>query len=1190
MRLRLLVVGLLPFTLACPGNTRPDGGMAQPPTISAVSPTSGPMTGGTTVTITGSRFADGATVKFGEAAGLQVVVTNALRLTARTPAVTNPGRVGVTVTNPDGTSATLPDAFTFEAGMMRTITEAIVTLPATATDRSGNAMVMATVTAQVEVPNVTRGMGQGMGVRAQVGFASTLSATPAESDFTWTDATYSSDADGAMAGDAARDVYTGAVSLMGVTTMPRTYRLAARFSADNGMTWKLADRDGSANGVQEAQVPRFVVEPKGVDWCRMGGQTVGMVPPSVMLRGTQSGPVLYAQVFAMGRTEGMGAGSGVKGQLGYGMMGTDPATWTWIDGVYNTDLGNNDEWRATLPNPGQGTYRFAWRFNVDDAASYAYCDNDGLAMNGFTEDQAGTLTVTPPGIDRCVLQFPNNAQALVNAVGPAVYGQVFAGGVTDQLDGGAPMTLTMELGVGPGGVQPDQSSWTWQPTTFNVPVMGGGAEYQARLPAVVQGTYAYAFRARLGATGPYAYCDLDGSQNGFQPNQAGVYTVAPFSFSECRVQFPASLSGYEGRQSGPIFGQVFAPGVTSVAPDAGAPADVEAQLGLGPNNSDPQTPDAGWTWTAGTFNTPVAGGGAEYQGRLTSPASGTFNYAWRVRYQGGAWTYCDRDGASNGYQAAQAGVYTVTPFSFAECRLQFPASLTAYEGRPSPLVYGRLFAPGITDVLPDAGAPAGVEAELGFGALNSTPSDAGWTWTAGAFNVPVVGGGVEYQARLTGPTAGSYHYAYRARHQGSAWQYCDRDGTANGYQTAQAGALTALPFDVEQCFADTVSISAMPSAPLSSSFVARVKVPTLTDAMGMPMGLVAQVGYGTQGTQPSTWTTWTAATWDSDAMMDFDAYRGSFTAPSMVANYDVAFRFQVGSNAFVYCDRDGSQNGYSSAQASRLLVSNAVLSACQLIMPSGFSIESGSPLTASVSVDATGTAAAGQAPNVRAQIGFGPQDDASLSPLWGWGEATWAADMGQRDVYRLTFNPSYIGLRAVSARVSVTNGASWTYCDLNGSDQNGYEVSQQYNVTVTRHQSLQFCKLQFPTTASIDAGTTRIYGQVFQAGLTPDAGAPIRAEFGIGERNAEPALAWQWDRAAFLGFGLPPMMNNNNEYFVDYRPDGGAPNYAFRFSRDDGGTWCYADNDGNGANGMGQAWDGFRGDLGGPVNLGQVVP
>jgi len=198
-------------------------------------------------------------------------------------------------------------------------------------------------------------------------------------------------------------------------------------------------------------------------------------------------------------------------------------------------------------------------------------------------------------------------------------------------------------------------------------------------------------------------------------------------------------------------------------------------------------------------------------------------------------------------------------------------------------------------------------------------------------------------------------------------------------------------------------------------------------------------------------------------------------------------------------------------------------------------------------------------------------------------------DVGGRDVYGLTFQPSYIGDRAVSARVSTNNGASWTYCDLNGSNANGYEVTEQYNVTVTRHLSVQFCKTQFPATVSIDAGVSRVYGQIFQSGVTPDAGAPIRAQFGIGRRDEEPALAWQWSPAPFLGFGLAPNANNN-EYAVDYRPDGGAPNYAFRFSVNDGGSWCYADNDGNGANGVGNSWDGFRGDLNGPVNLGVVVP
>src|SRR5580698_8211967 len=46
------------------------------PTVSIVAPNNGPATGGTAVTITGTNFAAGATVAFGEAAAMNVVVVN----------------------------------------------------------------------------------------------------------------------------------------------------------------------------------------------------------------------------------------------------------------------------------------------------------------------------------------------------------------------------------------------------------------------------------------------------------------------------------------------------------------------------------------------------------------------------------------------------------------------------------------------------------------------------------------------------------------------------------------------------------------------------------------------------------------------------------------------------------------------------------------------------------------------------------------------------------------------------------------------------------------------------------------------------------------------------------------------------------------------------------------------------------
>jgi copper(I)-binding protein len=83
-----------------------------PPRLSGISPVSGPTTGGTPVTLTGTGFLAGATVTFGSAAASSVVVVSSTRMTAITPA-SSAGAVSVTVTNGDGQSGTLAGAFTF---------------------------------------------------------------------------------------------------------------------------------------------------------------------------------------------------------------------------------------------------------------------------------------------------------------------------------------------------------------------------------------------------------------------------------------------------------------------------------------------------------------------------------------------------------------------------------------------------------------------------------------------------------------------------------------------------------------------------------------------------------------------------------------------------------------------------------------------------------------------------------------------------------------------------------------------------------------------------------------------------------------------------------------------------------------------------------------------------------------------
>ncbi len=82
------------------------------PVATAITPNSGSANGGTSVTITGTGFSAGATVKLGGASATNVVAVSSNSITATAPAHTG-GTVDVVVTNPDGQSATLPGSYTY---------------------------------------------------------------------------------------------------------------------------------------------------------------------------------------------------------------------------------------------------------------------------------------------------------------------------------------------------------------------------------------------------------------------------------------------------------------------------------------------------------------------------------------------------------------------------------------------------------------------------------------------------------------------------------------------------------------------------------------------------------------------------------------------------------------------------------------------------------------------------------------------------------------------------------------------------------------------------------------------------------------------------------------------------------------------------------------------------------------------
>jgi len=93
--------------------------------VTAISPTSGPAAGGTSVIITGSNLNGATAVRFGATAASSFTVNSPTQITATAPAGT--GTVDVTVTTADGTSATTAAGrFTYEAPAPLGITPATV--------------------------------------------------------------------------------------------------------------------------------------------------------------------------------------------------------------------------------------------------------------------------------------------------------------------------------------------------------------------------------------------------------------------------------------------------------------------------------------------------------------------------------------------------------------------------------------------------------------------------------------------------------------------------------------------------------------------------------------------------------------------------------------------------------------------------------------------------------------------------------------------------------------------------------------------------------------------------------------------------------------------------------------------------------------------------------------------------------
>jgi hypothetical protein len=119
---------------------------------------------------------------------------------------------------------------------------------------------------------------------------------------------------------------------------------------------------------------------------------------------------IYGRVYEAGVTEPAGQGPGIKAQVGYGPDGSDPAVnpgWTWVAAAYESDLGNDDQYKGTLQVNTAGRYDYAYRFSYN-GSSWLYCDMyPGGSADGYAVSDAGDLVLYPQEQCQKWMQLPD---------------------------------------------------------------------------------------------------------------------------------------------------------------------------------------------------------------------------------------------------------------------------------------------------------------------------------------------------------------------------------------------------------------------------------------------------------------------------------------------------------------------------------------------------------------------------------------------------------------------------------------------------------------------------------------------------------------------------------------------------------------------------------------------------------------
>ena len=541
---------------------------------------------------------------------------------------------------------------------------------------------------QVWVENCSEGDKKCDSVKAQVGYGTQGDL----SDFAWTDAEYNT-----AVTTGNNDEYMASIQ----ADKLGTFKVAYRFSVDNGNTWQVCDADDQAEFNADNMATMTVKDP--IEWCE-----VYMNSPQTIALGLSSDKI-YGQAFVANcsGTDPNAVCTDLKAQIGYG-TGEDPNTYTFVDAEYTKDVGYNDEFAAPVTPETVGEYNVVYAFKLGDGER-KFCSLNG--NKPFDIKDAGKLNVIEPTTETKTVewcQIKSTVTDMLVGSEQKVYAQAFVDQCTATAQDKACDGLTAYVGYGKATDKIEDFTFT---SAAYFKDEGNNDEFVATLKPEAADEYQVVFAFSTDGGQNKTYCTNENT-NTFDKAKASTFKVSEpeaQSIGWCRIQYPETVTVKQGETSEIVYGRVFVKDCTEKESKC---ANVIAEAGYGTGEDMTK-----YNWTTAKYNDAHTSDNNDEYGVSFNISADTVDTTYKLVYRfsvdnGQNWTYCDFD-EEVGFKLDNASKLIVEPVQTGStepvqgapfvrgvdysCGIDSNfANMYAESGKEN-AYYGQIYIPGCTD-------------------------------------------------------------------------------------------------------------------------------------------------------------------------------------------------------------------------------------------------------------------------------------------------------------------------------------------------------------------------------------------------------------------------------------------------------------------------------------------------------------